>query len=1854
MIRDKPGEQDLEVHHQGKGPGKQQTWKETGNKGQKGKPSGRRAHCDRQACTITHEGLSKGGLDVETGFMKESQRVPQQSVDLRRAPEGDRSNPKQQVSHGSVFRQLPDRGDSDQWDEGTLPVHQGRVPTGTGTPWNQTPLGLDSTRVEGAAARGEAQDGLDSGSQDQFHHGRDQEGNQERASEHVCGSGDSLRQQGDSGRTTPGTSSVVGELRDSRDGDHFRSSSRSNLWRAGSDGPIVSGLGKEGGAGGDRTRVEVATAGQVGSTGGSAARDVAGGEAICSTRGGTRDQAEHEPRDSGQSVPQLSRSASQNSRHCGSQRKCFASSRHGEDAYTDGEHVQGDPRPQAGEQGADGREGSEDHNTHREQLRSGGRDGIPEDGGTGGHGPIESLSQSDSNLIYQEPACEQGHLSERQCSLLRNASQDCLPNAWNAVVNQGRLFLLEVACSPESTLTAEALSQGLPAKRASIHNGCDLTTPEGLRNTLELVREGRPQHVWISTECGPYSPMQNCNQRSEQQILDLEKKRRDARKQYLGGLVVAYFARSEGSEVHWEWSRRCRAWRWKNFEHFREHMGTFTAIVGGCRVDLFVPNTRKFIQKEWRVETTSEDFSRYLHLPCLRDACQGEHTPCEGRLTRMSAFYPLKMAKRIIRCLRLLTTKEMVQDCLKPGKEGTPQKPQTGPFLGGDHCNCRLFRDQGLIQLCPNCILRSHKGEVFVGDDQEEEPLTQQEKNEWFRKFRLIHSATGHGSLDHLTRVLVEKGVPQKVVDLSKEFKCDVCEERKRPLPRRVATLEVVPKKWKVMLADCAVWRHPHTQRRTIIGLFMDQGSRFVVGKVLTEGETKNVNSDQYVKFFQENWQPYFGAPDYVRFDGEGTWRSRQIDDMFSKLNVMLDPIPGDAHWHIAPLERAIGWIKETLSRLSLEDQGRNTSEVVAQAIAVWNQREMVRGFSPYQHALGQAPDLDGKFFDSEIQGLPIGLMDSPVGEFRRQSELRLRAEEIFIRWQASERLSRALNSKGRPVPVYNPGDLVFYWRQIKPGGQGQKHQTGSYGGYAGPARVLAMEVRYDEAGNPRNSSVIWLVRNNRILKATVQQLRLASKRETVMHELSGVSEEHWDVGKLVAPLANQTFDDITGEAKDMPSPEDREGAPRWRSDLEWEAPTKRARVKTPGTRKRVFEDCQDGDVDIFPDEEHKDECEPSGHRDPQRERLPQGSREHFRMVDEARESHVRERSPRIPRRKKRDDEGLFAFLGETETAFWQEEGAAVTLEIELPNSRHGWMHMAKDPKAYIGNMLKRKTAEVSEKYLNDEERDKFSKAKDVEMTKFLQADALEALPPRLQPSRGEAMSMRWLLTWKVNGEGETVAKARIVILGYQDPNYENRVTYAPTTTRHTRQTMLQVAAGQQWGAWKGDVAAAFLQGRECTEDMFCVPTRELCEKMGIPRESVVRLRKSCYGLVQAPYEWYETVRTFLLSIGFRQANSDPCCWLLVVNGETKVIVSGHVDDFMFVAQTGETNWETAKQRIQEKFRWGEFEVDSFTQCGVQITRQDDGGFILSQERYMQHVKEISLSKERRSQRKEETTPWEKTALRGLLGALSWHCSQIGFRFSAYVSLSLSEVPTSTVGHLIQTNGLLQKVKDASREPMRIFPIPCQDVVLYAWSDASNQNRLNGASTKGIFIGAASKGLLQGEVARVSPMFWQSGKIERVCRAPGASEAHAAIDAEDVLWLLRYQWFELSGGIPDMHNPDEAVSKTKGVLITDSRSIFDKLQRPYISPTGQSKKIDIELLILKQSQEKTGLIIRWVNSEAMLANSLTKRGEDTQMNKYIACKQTWRIVDDPEMFSGRKLKQQGRDLLNLQQTGGEE
>lgn len=109
------------------------------------------------------------------------------------------------------------------------------------------------------------------------------------------------------------------------------------------------------------------------------------------------------------------------------------------------------------------------------------------------------------------------------------------------------------------------------------------------------------------------------------------------------------------------------------------------------------------------------------------------------------------------------------------------------------------------------------------------------------------------------------------------------------------------------------------------------------------------------------------------------------------------------------------------------------------------------------------------------------------------------------------------------------------------------------------------------------------------------------------------------------------------------------------------------------------------------------------------------------------------------------------------QTSFLNDQTAAVELSIPLPTSRHGWMRMSRDVHAYIVNALKEKSVEVVEKHMDAETKEKFMGAKDTEINKFLMSEALERLPKHRQPSRDQAMSMRWLLSWKVDGDGQTV-----------------------------------------------------------------------------------------------------------------------------------------------------------------------------------------------------------------------------------------------------------------------------------------------------------------------------------------------------------------------------------------------------------------------------------------------------------------------------------------------------------------
>ncbi|CAE7937367.1 rps4x [Symbiodinium sp. KB8] len=910
-------------------------------------------------------------------------------------------------------------------------------------------------------------------------------------------------------------------------------------------------------------------------------------------------------------------------------------------------------------------------------------------------------------------------------------------------------------------------------------------------------------------------------------------------------------------------------------------------------------------------------------------------------------------------------------------------------------------------------------------------PKAWHETEEWSGERVIISAyssrAQGHCSTKYLVDALKRRNAKPEVLKLAAEFRCSICEERKKVTPRNLASLEPLPPKFHTVAADIGHWRHPKSGEHHQFMTLIDEGSRFRIAKILSVGAKQQPSGATCIAYLREGWAQIFGNPRTLRLDPAGNFRSEAVSDYCHRHGIFLDLVPGEAHWRIGVCEQAVQGLKMVMDKLAAAEDSISAEEALATAV-----------------------------------------------------------------------------------------------------------------------RILATEDRRNPDGTFRPGSIVWCVRGNQYEDVSANH----------------PSEAEW-----------------------------------WRS----QAPV------------------EDSDEELIPAEVRT----PSS-----------SSRQRPRISEETGEcwwAQIKEQA-----------------WSESEQTFWQDERASVEVEIEMPHTNREWQRAMGDLSCYMVGAMKRRAVEVREKTLSPEEREQFAAAKAVEVRNFIAAQAFESLPDHVRPSKAQAIGMRWILTWKQREDGSRKAKARAVLLGYQDPAYEHRSTTAPVMSRQSRQMLLQQAANRSWTVHKGDVSGAFLQSREYPSVLHCIPCDEICDAMKVPRGSVSRLKKACYGLVDAPLEWYRSVSEFLAGLGMERTWSDACTWTWRVKGQLRGIISGHVDDFLFAGDSKDVQWQQILQQIKQRFQWGDWEQDEFVQCGVKVEKVK-GGFALSQVQYVESLREIPLNASRKRQRQEATSEKEKSQLRATLGSLSWLAQQTSPHLSAEISLLLSEVATSQVLTIIKTNQLVQNVRQRKEHQMLIHAFPeDQELAMFAWVDAGNTNRPDGSSTQGIFVGLGPKAMLRGAIGKVSPMAWHSSKVDRVCRSPGAAEALSAVNGEDALFFARYQWSELEHGISDVRKPREVAKRVIGCLVTDSRNVYDKLHTEVMVVKGAERRTDLELMSLKESQQSTDLIIRWVHSEAQLANSLTKSGGGREMELYYQMQHQWRIVEDDQMRSARKRRQDGLPPLDCE------
>ena len=174
----------------------------------------------------------------------------------------------------------------------------------------------------------------------------------------------------------------------------------------------------------------------------------------------------------------------------------------------------------------------------------------------------------------------------------------------------------------------------------------------------------------------------------------------------------------------------------------------------------------------------------------------------------------------------------------------------------------------------------------------------------------------------------------------------------------------------------------------------------------------------------------------------------------------------------------------------------------------------------------------------------------------------------------------------------------------------------------------------------------------------------------------------------------------------------------------------------------------------------------------------------------------------------------------DTETD-WSSDDTALEIQFEMKTGKRDFQKTCRNLYVFVTSAAKKGRREVFERQMSLEERRKFDPAKQKEIKNYVVNDVLEKLEPHEKPPRETILRMRWVLEYRLDENENKSPKARIVILGYLDPDYENRPAASPTMTRNTRQLLLQFGAWMGFSAAKGDVSGAFLQGRNLQRDLW-------------------------------------------------------------------------------------------------------------------------------------------------------------------------------------------------------------------------------------------------------------------------------------------------------------------------------------------------------------------------------------------------------------------------------------------------
>ena len=1070
------------------------------------------------------------------------------------------------------------------------------------------------------------------------------------------------------------------------------------------------------------------------------------------------------------------------------------------------------------------------------------------------------------------------------------------------------------------------------------------------------------------------------------------------------------------------------------------------------------------------------------------------------------------------------------------------------------------------------------------------------------REIARLHNNLGHPDANVFVKFLTERKAEPQMIQAARDYCCDTCLEIvPEPKLARPSAIHQDGDFGDTIGMDVAYWTN-------------SAGEKFMFTHVIDEATlfhqavaTGRTAEDQFA-VLADSWFKWAGPCKVLYVDPAGEYVGDHFREQLQKEGIQAQVSAGEAHWQLGRVEAHGKILKGMLSRMDHEQPITEAGEFrrcLRAAIQAKNSLSRVKGFTPEQAVLGKMARLPASLV-SDDQASTHTLANSPLPEgvaFRHDLQRREQARVAFIQADNDNSFRRALLRRSRPpCQRFDAGDWVLYWRRQKAGSS----TRGERGRWYGPAQVICHEAK-----------VVWLSHCGQLIRAAPEQLRSASMREwrlaTQSRTGEGTSER--DSARVRRVV------DIAGDG-DLPT--------REQVEVQGEAPLGYPSEAVPSPNPampvqahRPEETTPDEDVAMQPASVQAE----AGADQPEMEVSPVASvdLEHA-QADE----HMN-----VPLPDEDDDDILF---GDTED-FFQHPGLNQVWEVNVHETEVPVDSLPSPNQALHFVMLatteRKKRVEVRLRDLSQQEREQFVGAKGKEVRAWLDHGTVKKVVGGTLSDQ-QLMRCRWVLTWKApeTEGGPRRAKARLVVLGFEDPDLSDIPNDAPTLGKDGRQLLLQMVASRGWTLINFDVSTAFLQGKGDGRKLGIHPPEELRTALGMRHGDQCQLEGGAYGRIDAPFLWFQTFKETLERLGFIQSPFDACTFCLISPGEHgETVVHGvlgvHVDDGI---GGGDELYTQAIQRLRDTYSFGSYDEGDFTFTGIRFRQWDDGSIEMDQTRYLEKIEPITVARSRRTDPSASLEPDEIRELRRLNGSLQYAAVHTRPDIAAKVGYLQTRVTKGEVRHLIEANRVLHEAKTHPVSLM-IVPIAEEHVTFCTFSDASFATSKDSKSYQGTFVVATDWRMLQNEKAVVVPMAWTSKKISRVVRSTLSAEVVSLCASVDRMSWIRLFWEWMRNPGIDIANPEDVLSRApRASLVTDCKSAYDVATKTAV-PTCSELRTQLECLLLRERLQEN-CQLRWVHSKAMLADCLTKVMDSSTLRRIIR-EGRYTLVDEDHVLQTR-------------------